>query len=495
LVNFFPLRRLVALVLLSLVGTLLVPATAQAAPPLVWTSCPAVVGVSGLQCAHLEVPLDYANPGGPQIKIALSRKLHTGGDYKGVILTNPGGPGGLGRALPAYLSAAVPQNVGRKFDWIGMDIRGTGGSIPSLHCNAKYFNPRRPPNVPAKAKVYKRWMTRASNYAKSCAHSAGASLLPYMTSETIARDAESVRIALGASELNIYGYSYGTYLAQVYATLFPSTVGKVVMDGVVNPDRIWYQSNLDQEVAFDKNLNTFFRYLAAHPKAFKLGKKAKKIKKGYYRKLRQLTRKPLRGFGPAEFNDSLIDAGYYVYNWVNLGRSYSEFIRNNRPAGLKQIYAQGNMGDDGIYAVYLAVQCTDAPWPGRAKVTADAWKMQKRSPFMAWSNTWYNAPCLSWPAPTRTPVNVDGSGVSGKVLLISETFDAATPYSGALRVRSLFPTASLIEGVGGATHSGSLSGVPCVDNAIATYLNTGVTPLRTGSGADLRCPKVPPPRP
>lgn len=493
--KFFLVRRTVAPILLALVGVLLVPPTAQAAPPLVWNSCPAGVAVEGLQCAHLEVPLDYDNPSGAKIQIALSRKLHTNADYKGVILTNPGGPGGLGRDLPAYLAASVPHQVGSKYDWIGMDIRGTGGSIPALHCNAKYFKPRRPANVPIKGKVYKRWMTRAKNFAQACAQSAGGVLLPYMTSETIARDAESVRVALGASELSIYGYSYGSYLAQVYATLFPATVGRVVMDGVVNPDRTWYQSNLDQEVAFDRNLNAFFRYLAAHPRAFKLGKKAKKIKKGYFRRLGQLTRKPMRNFGPAEFNDAMIEAGYYVFNWASLGHAYSDFIRKNRPGGLKEAYARGNVGTEGTYAVYLAVQCTDSPWPSEAQVAADAWRMQKRAPFMAWSNTWYNAPCLSWPAPAHTPVNVDGSAVPGKVLLISETFDAATPYSGALRVRSLFPTASLIEGVGGTTHSGSLSGVACVDNTIATYLNTGVVPVRSGSGADLRCPRIAPPRP
>ncbi|HMY09456.1 MAG TPA: alpha/beta hydrolase, partial [Marmoricola sp.] len=91
--------------------------------------------------------------------------------------------------------------------------------------------------------------------------------------------------------------------------------------------------------------------------------------------------------------------------------------------------------------------------------------------------------------------SVTGSGVTEKVLLISETFDAATPYSGALRVKQLFPTASLIEGVGGTTHAGSLSGVACVDKAIANYLDSGVVPTRSGAGSDLRCPRVTPPAP
>lgn len=489
------IRRLVGVSLLALLVTLLSPIGAQAAPPLVWSACPASVGATGLQCALLEVPLDYANPGGAKIKIALSRKVHTSPDFKGVMLTNPGGPGAAGRNLPAFLSSAVPHNVGSKYDWIGMDIRGVGGSIPALRCDANYFNPRRPPNVPSKPAVYRAWLQRAANYAQACAHSSGASLLPHMTTENIARDAEQVRIALGAPKLSIYGFSYGTYLAQVYATLFPANVDRVVMDGVVDPTRVWYASNLDQEVAFNKNINVFFQYLAAHPRAFKLGRSAKKIRQGYFRKLRQLTRKPLRNFGPAEFSDSLIDAGYYVYNWGELGRAYSAFIRNNRPAGLFASYARGNMGDDNMYAVYLSVQCSEGAWPSQQQMTADAWRLQRTSPFMAWSNTWYNAPCLTWPAPRHTSVTVSGAGVSGKVLLISESLDAATPFSGALQVKQLFPGASLVEGVGGTTHAGSLSGVACVDNTIANYLDTGVVPARSGAGADLRCPRVPPPTP
>ncbi|HNA98986.1 MAG TPA: alpha/beta hydrolase [Marmoricola sp.] len=490
------LRRVVAASILVLVGTLLVPGPAEALPTLTWGSCPATAGTSsGMQCALFEVPLDHGNPSGPKIKIALSRKLHTNPDYKGVIVTNPGGPGAPGRSLPAYLSTSVPHGVGSKYDWIGMDIRGVGGSIPSLHCDARYFNPRRPANVPRKPAVLRKWMQRASDYANACVHSSGSYLLPHLSTENIARDIESLRQALGVPRVSIYGFSFGSYLAQVYATLFPANVDRIVMDGVVDPTRIWYRSNLDQEVAFNKNINAFFKYLAAHPRAFKLGRRAGTIKKGYYRKLRQLTGKPRRHFGPAEFNDSLIDAGYYVYNWTSLGHAYSSFIRFNRPGGLLAAYQRGNMGDDNMYAVYLAVQCTDAPWPNREQVVADAWRLQRTSPFMAWSNTWYNAPCLSWSVPSRTPITVSGAALSKQILLISESNDAATPFSGALRVKQLFPTASLVEGVGGTTHSGSLSGVSCVDNTIANYLDSGVTPARTGAAADLRCPRIPPPRP
>ena len=102
--------------------------------------------------------------------------------------------------------------------------------------------------------------------------------------------------------------------------------------------------------------------------------------------------------------------------------------------------------------------------------------VHRRAPFVTWSNTWYNAPCLTWKAPSHNRLAVTGSSVTSKILLISETRDAATPYYGALVVRHRFPTASLVAGVNGTTHASSLSGVPCVDDTVASYLSTGLVP-------------------
>ena len=91
---------------------------------------------------------------------------------------------------------------------------------------------------------------------------------------------------------------------------------------------------------------------------------------------------------------------------------------------------------------------------------------------------------------------VSGRNVTARILLISETRDAATPYTGAVATRARFPSASLIAGVAGSTHSSSLSGVACVDDAVARYLRTGAVPARVGgSGPDRRCGAVRPPVP
>jgi hypothetical protein len=158
--------------------------------------------------------------------------------------------------------------------------------------------------------------------------------------------------------------------------------------------------------------------------------------------------------------------------------------------------SDGNMGDDNGYAVYLAVQCTDVRRPAWSTQVRDAWRIHRKRPFLAWDNTWFNAPCRTWPAPSQAKLAVSGAAVSANILLVNETRDAATPYSGALRVRSLFPSARLIAGVGGTTHAGSLNGVACVDQRIAAYLGSDGTnvPARvSGNRADVNCPKVPAP--
>jgi pimeloyl-ACP methyl ester carboxylesterase len=488
------------------VGVLAVPAATAGPPPAAVASAPAVAWATcsdpelayyGLQCGTLQVPLDHSRPTGPRIRIALTRKPHTAA-YKGVLLVNPGGPGGSGLTLPA-LSDYVPGNAGASYDWIGFDPRGVGASTPSLHCDSTYFGFDRPSYVPTKPWIESYWLAKNSRYARACADTAAKrALLAHMTTLDSVRDMEAIRQALGVETISYYGFSYGTYLGQVYASRYPTRIGRFVLDGVVNPSRAWYTANLDQDRAFERNMDKYWRYLAAHPATFHLGRRWRAIERGYQRTLGKLDRKPAAGgrLGPDELADAMLDAGYYVYDWEGLGVDYASLVRKGRGAALLNRYRDAQMGDDNGFAVYNAVQCTDAAWPGYPRTRADSWKVHRRAPFLTWGNTWYNAPCLSWQAPRRTRLSVSGKAVSAKMLLISETSDAATPYSGALAVRNLFPSASLVAGLGGTTHSSSLSGVACVDNAVADYLRTGIVPTRQpGTRSDRVCPRLLPAEP
>jgi pimeloyl-ACP methyl ester carboxylesterase len=475
------------------------PSEAPVAAAIKWGPCsdPDLIGANA-ECGYLKVPLDYRHPNGTKISLAVSRVKHTSPDskYQGVMLVNPGGPGGSGLSL-ALLGQFVPRHAGDTYDWIGFDPRGVGSSKPALSCLPNYFGYDRPPYIPGTNALVRIWKARSKAYATACRRN-HAALLPHMKTIDSVRDMDRIRAALGVDQINYYGFSYGTYLAQVYATLFPSRLRRIVLDSNVNPNRVWYAANLDQDIAFNRNINIWFRWIAKHPRVYHLGKTRSGVRAQFYGQRAKLRRHPAGGvIGPDEWTDLFVAAGYYKGIWPGLAEAFAGWVHRGKWKPLKAWY-DGSLtpGDDNWFAVYVAVQCTDVHWPQLwGRWGRDNWTTHRRAPFMTWANAWFNAPCLYWPARAGKPVEIDGGGVKS-ALLIGETLDAATPFRGSLVVRSLFPNSSLIAEPGGTTHAGSLSGNACVDNRIADYLATGKRPPRKpGNGPDTICRPLPPPAP
>jgi pimeloyl-ACP methyl ester carboxylesterase len=444
----------------------------------------------------LVVPLDHADPAGPTIRLAVSRVKHRGPTDRGVMLTNPGGPGGAGLYLAA-LGQYVPGRVGTTYDWVGMDPRGVGASRPALTCDSRINKiGTRPPYDPTTGAILEAWVARSEAYAADCGTAAAAALLPHMrTTDTVA-DFELLRSALGVDEVSFYGFSYGTYIAQVYVTLHPDRIDKLVLDGVVDPRGIWYDANQAQNAAFEKAMTRFYRWAARGHADLRLGRTAARVEKTYYRLLRRLARKPVDGVGAPELADLTLGAGYASFLWPEVAQMLSEIATDGTAKQARRAYTSSYPtveGADNDYATYLATVCTDAPWPTDLDlILADAERQARRDPFLTWPNAWFNAPCRTWPAAPGTPVEV--ATTDRPALLINETFDGATPIAGAYEVRRRFSGAVLVEGVGGTTHAGSLNGVDCVDSRIATYLATGRLPARrSGDRSDVRCGPVPAP--
>ena len=464
-----------------------------------WDTCASsTLQQFGAECAMVDVPLDYSHPNGTKIQLAISRIKHTVPDseYQGVMLVNPGGPGGSGLTL-SVLGQFVPNGAGDDYDWIGFDPRGVGSSVPAVSCNPQYFGFNRPPYVPSSGSIERAWLKKANGYAADCGKNNGA-ILQHLTTIESVRDMDSIRKALGAAQINYYGFSYGTYLGQVYGTLFPSRVRRMVLDSNVDPTRVWYQANLDQDYAFDRNINIWFGWLAKYDSVYHLGSTEAAVRKLWYATQAKLAAHPADGkIGAAEWTDIFLFAGYYQATWTDLADTFAGYIHNNDVANLEQHYIDTNgLGDDNGYAVYLGVQCTDVQWPlSWTQWERDNWRAYHRAPFETWGNAWYNEPCRTWPAAAHRPVEVDGSKVAS-ALLIDETLDAATPYSGSLEVRELFPHASLIALPGGTSHANSLFGDACLDDQIAAYLANGTLPARRPGGhADTTCAPLPEPVP
>jgi pimeloyl-ACP methyl ester carboxylesterase len=465
-------------------------------PAIEWGACqdPRLVN-AGAQCGFVVVPLDYDKPNGEKIKLAVSRVTHKGPDdqAQGPMLVNPGGPGGSG-LIYAIFSDFVPNGGGEDYDWVGFDPRGVGLSQPSLSCDPNFDGYNRPFYVPIAPSIEKAWLKRSKNYAKDCKQ-AGGKLLDHLTTIEVAKDMDSIRKALGSQQINYYGFSYGTYLGSVYATMFPERMRRVVFDGVVDPGRVWYKSNIDQDIAFDRNIKVYWEWVAKYDSVYHLGNTAAKVEKLYYSQLAKLLRKPAAGkIGPDEWTDIFLSAAYYVYGWEDVANAFASWVHDGDPAGLLDLYPAP--GDDNGHAIYLGVICTDAQWPtDYNRIRLDNWITHIKAPFTTWGNAWFNGPCLTWPGKSHKPLNIKDNGLDS-ALLISETLDSATPYSGALEVRKRFKNSVLIEGVGGTTHAGSLSGVACTDDTIAEYLKTGALPARqSGNHSDVQCDPVPQPVP
>ena len=483
------------------------PATASPSASITWGKCsdPNLKQMHA-QCGFLKVPLDYRHPNGAKISLAVSRIKHTSSasQYQGIILTNPGGPGGSGLNLNAFLIPALRDEgltngaaAANDYDWIGFDPRGVGSSRPALSCRPNYFSYDRPNYIPTSAALVQTWLKRSKAYATACAKKNGR-LLEHMTTIDAARDMDRIRAALGQKQITYYGFSYGTYLGQVYSTLFPSHVRRLVMDSNVDPRKVWYAANLSQDIAFNRNIKIWFAWVAKYHKVYHLGSTEKAVEKLFYREEARLLKHPAGGvIGPDEWVDVFLYAGYYEQTWTDLGSAFAGFVHQGDWKTIKNLYdSDDTPGDDNGFAVYNAVQCSDVQWPlSWAKWARDNWAVYKKAPFETWGNAWFNAPCLYWPAPAHKPLKIDGSKVQS-ALLIDETLDAATPFSGSLEVRSLFQNAVLLAEPGGTSHADSLFGDLCVDNTIANYLALGQLPPRVaGKGPDLTCKPLPVPVP
>ena len=244
-----------------------------------WQDCPADWGFAKpIQCGWVSVPLDYAKPDGEQIKLAVDRIGSTGtpAERQGALVYNPGGPGASGMRFPTRVTTKNPiwANTAKAYDFVGFDPRGVGHSAPISCIDPQEFvkAPKADPVPDSEAdKLAQRKLAR--EYADGCAERSGKAMLAQMTTPNTVRDLDVIRAALGEKKLNYLGVSYGTYIGAVYGTMFPGHLRRMIVDSVVNPSRekIWYQANLDQDVAFEGRWKDWEDWVAANDAAFHLG--------------------------------------------------------------------------------------------------------------------------------------------------------------------------------------------------------------------------------
>ncbi|WJV50305.1 alpha/beta hydrolase [Streptomyces flavofungini] len=452
-----------------------------------WKDCPKDWGIAKpIQCGWVTVPLDYAKPNGKQIKLAVDRIGNTGSkkERQGALLYNPGGPGASGLRFPTRVTSKnkLWEKTAKAYDFVGFEPRGVGHSTPISCVDPQEFvkAPKLDP-VPDSEADKRAQRKLAAEYAQGCKERSGW-MLPHMTTPNTARDLDVIRAALGEKKLNFLGVSYGTYLGAVYATLYPSHVRRMVFDSVVNPStkKIWYEANLDQDVAFEIRLKDWMTWVAKYDATFHLGDTVEKVQ-AQWTKLRATAKKdPLGGVvGPAELVSYFQSAPYYDSTWVSIATNWSKYVAGDTKPLIEAASPDlsdiaGNKASENGNAVYTAVECADAKWPTSwKKWDRDNTRIHKDHPFMTWANAWMNLPCATWPSKQHKPVEVKTGKGLPPTLIAQATRDAATPYPGGVELHKRLKGSRLITEKDAGSHGITNLENPCLNQRVDNYLLTG----------------------
>jgi pimeloyl-ACP methyl ester carboxylesterase len=437
------------------------------------------------------VPLDYRRPHARTIEVAVSRMATAKpGLRRGILLSNPGGPGGPGLDMPGFLAAALPADVTDRYDLIGFDPRGIGQSTP-VSCA---IPPDTPDDLiipmPATDGSIDRNVAYARRTARDCATHSG-DLLPYITSANTARDMDAIRQALGEPKLSYLGYSYGTYLGAVYASLFPQRGDRIILDSAVDPAKVWSGQWRAWGPSFELRLPDFSAWAAARDDAFHLGATPAAVTRTYDDLTARLDREPAEvpGFGPVDGNLLRLvtfSALYADANFPTLALIW-QFLATGDGSGAEFAAAAAALAPvpgDNFRASQLAVLCGDVAWSRdvstyQRAVTLDRARYPRTAGFPA--NIW---PCAFWRyAPIEPLVSVTDAGPRN-ILLLQNLRDPATPWTSGLGMRQALGRRAAMVSVDQGGHGVYLfTDAPCAGDVATAFLVTGVLPT-----ADQLCP-------
>jgi pimeloyl-ACP methyl ester carboxylesterase len=433
---------------------------------------------NGFYCATLEVPFDYGRPGWrhftlPVVKLPASIPSKR----RGSLIINPGGPGGSGVQFALGARSEFSTVVLDEYDIVGFDPRGVGGSVPALRCMSgpaldKYFSTDDSgADLPA---------LEAENrlYAQSCARS---DLLPYIGTRNAARDMDVLRAALGSPRLTYLGKSYGTYLGTWYASLYPSKVGRLVLDGAVDPSVSGMAMDITQAEGFETAFGQFASWCAASP-GCPLGPRPVPA-------VRRLLSSSLRNdLGDGQVADGAlllngIASGLYSKSfWPALRTGLADAFRGDGTVLVELANALMERSANGTYSnladVDTAVNCLDRPWPRSLSSWRAAARLASRAaPLFGAPLVWGSLACAYWPVrsyplPSASSMRAPGAP---PILVVGDLRDPATPYRWAQALASSLSSGVLL-GWRGEGHTSYFEGSPCVDGYVNTYLLTGTVP-------------------
>ncbi|MCO8276258.1 alpha/beta hydrolase [Actinoplanes sp. TRM 88003] len=478
------MRKALSVTLAVAVAAVTTAAATSRPSPLKWGPCPAEVLSPALRCTTVQVPLDYARPDGRQIDIAVSRVVSKKpSERRGVLLTNPGGPGGEGLSYPGLIinpaiPEPLPQIVQDRYDIIGFDPRGVGRSAP-VTCDVTPAQiARRNLPYPETAVDVRKDARIAQAIARQCATSETASLLPHITTANTARDMDRIRQALGEPKISYWGTSYGTYLGAVYTTLFPQRSDRFVLDSNLGPKGFDHQAFQRTAVGMEDRFPDFAKFAAANPQ-YGLGATPKQVRAKFFELATRLAQKPVQGVDGSLFRGITFDHLYSDLGLTTLAATW-QALDTNRP--LPPEPPAANL--DNLISSRHHVLCGDSRWPTAVRrYQRDVAAYRHAYPLLGAASA-NITPCAYWPAPIERPVRISDRGPAN-VLMVQNLRDPGTPMVGARELRQAFGNRARMVTADQGGHGAYvlLARNTCANDTVTTFLATGQRPQH-----DRACP-------
>lgn len=463
-----------------------------------WRRCPAPSVAQGAdgkapgsewQCSTLKAPLDYAKPDGPTIGLAMIRAKATGGGRIGSLVFNFGGPGGSGvAALPSF--GKDYAKLRSRYDLVSFDPRGVGESQGVRCLDDRATDASRSvdgtPDTPDEMRAQQ---DDLGKLVAACVRNSG-DVLPHVDTVSAARDMDLMRQVLGDDRLHYFGISYGTELGGVYAHLFPRTVGRAVLDGVVDPTLDPEQAGIGQAKGFQLALDNYMKDCAKNTANCPTGRSRQAGDRWIAAFLAKLDGKPLPTTDGREVTQTIATNGiaatlYSKDDWKYLTMALDE-AKATGHGNLLLAFADSFAGRDqkgrynNLMPANTAVNCADSRQRYTQKQVKEKLPAFRRaSPVFGAFLAWSLPSCTGWPVPGNweTP-DVSAPGAA-PVLVVGNTGDPATPYEGAGKMAAALGADVGIEiTYQGEGHGAYNSGNACMTKTVNAYLLDGKVPAK-----------------
>ncbi|PVH79340.1 alpha/beta-hydrolase [Cadophora sp. DSE1049] len=464
-------------------------------PKISWGNCTAS-DPPNLQCGQIEVPVDYDNPRGDQFNVTFARLQTLNATSRiGSLIFNPGGPGGAGSDVVFAQIQGAPffsPELLAQYDVIGLDPRGTGLSNPIV-CDPEIWN-QRVSSTPKNEEEFNKLVEYNKAFSESCKAGTGP-VFDFMGTTSAARDMDMVRRALQEDKLNFLGMSYGSNLGSTYAGLFPTKVGRMVLDGILAISDSDTSLLATESETYEATLNQFFKWCNTTSDCALSGQDAPGI---FDNIIASANEKPIPAPGCTVGNVSVCrsDAtGEEILSRVQLGLLIVEqSVLSAGWSGLSVAIAEAAQGNATLLSVpiksapsdsdfsFLGVACKD--WVPTSKSHIDlAFKRQMTnalSPHSRGSSQTYQAQssCIGWASPPTPGQSLRPKQVAKlpKILLANSFWDPSTSIVWANTLKQEVPSSVLVLR-NGSGHT-SYFGHGKISKAMDTFLLTGESPAQ-----------------